>query len=375
MRPTQLLLVPDIFQLLFVGNIPPSAALVLLTRDESGAGQVFVSRPPRPAEQSELNSLMAGAYSRAQPFTDRLGRVVAEWIPIRFSTIKDLFVETSPQRTVQVNWDDQVELVGYDIPPVIFEPNQPLMINFYWHSLTDKTFEPRLFLQILDSEGEPINQWEGDSIREDMYRWRPDGLLTSQHALWLGPETPAGPYLIRMGFFDDVTGERLPIVALNSRAPSQPLDQVILGLFYISPDNTDPRLPDKPVDANFADAIMLKGVSVQDLISTKPLPIALHWQVLHPTDKPLTVFLQMLNDAGEVVTSWDSQPFDGLYPTNLWAPGELVADTFLLPLPQDGLVAGQYRLVTGFYDFETGQRLPLVEGGDFAIVDTFEVSP
>jgi hypothetical protein len=59
----------------------------------------------------------------------------------------------------------------------------------------------------------------------------------------------------------------------------------------------------------------------------------------------------------------------------LWSPAELVADTFLLPLPAGGLPAGQYRLVTGFYDFETGQRLPLVDGGDFAIIDTLEVVP
>ncbi|MCP4360428.1 MAG: hypothetical protein GY796_20660, partial [Chloroflexi bacterium] len=103
------------------------------------------------------------------------------------------------------------------------------------------------------------------------------------------------------------------------------------------------------------------------------LPISFHWQTLHPTDKPYTVFLQLLNQNGDVISGWDSQPFNGLYPTNRWSPGEIITDTFLLPLPEEGLPPGSYRLVTGFYDFDTGRRLPVVDAGDFAELGQFVV--
>ncbi|NJN98282.1 MAG: hypothetical protein HC875_31440, partial [Anaerolineales bacterium] len=156
-------------------------------------------------------------------------------------------------------------------------------------------------------------------------------------------------------------------------------DQIQLGLFYVSPDGSDPRLPATPLAATFADSVKLIGVTLPDfqnsLLPTpySLLPVTFHWQTLHPTAKPYTVFLQLLNEQGQVISSWDSQPFNGLYPTNLWSRGEIIADTFALPLPEAGLPPGRYRLITGFYEVETGQRLPVDLGGDFAELVQFAV--
>lgn len=381
-RPVELLLIPDTFQLLYVGNIPTSPAWVLLTMDAGGRGTAYVSRPPRADEQPQINELLTTRQPAAKPFEDRLGRTVAQFISLtqpENQPLKLLF-DATPLRIVQLNWADLAQLDGYEVTPEIVRPNQPIGLNLYWHSLTDLTFDYRLFLQIVDSAGQPINQWEGEAFREDMYRWRSDGILPTQHTLWVGPETLPGPYLIRLGFFDQKTGERLPIREVgNARteAEAPPLDQVHLGLFYVSTDGTDPRIPAAPLSANFAETIDLVGVTLEPSQISNPksqIAVTFHWQARHATDKPYTVFLQLLNDKGEVVSGWDSQPFNGLYPTNLWSPGEIIADTFHLPLPETGLPPGAYRLIAGFYDFETGQRLPVVSGGDFAELVKFEVN-
>jgi hypothetical protein len=274
------------------------------------------------------------------------------------------------------------ELNGYEVIPTVIKPGQPLTLNLYWRSLTDDTFDYRLFLQLIDSAGKPINQWEGEAFREDMYRWRPDGILPTQHTLWVGPDTPPGPYLVRLGFFD-ASGQRLPLRSASSSPPlegteEELVDQVQLGLFYVSPDGTDPRQSASPLSANFAASIKLIGVTLPIPYSLLPtpysfLPVTFHWQALHPTDKPYTVFLQLLNEQGEMVSSWDGQPLSGLYPTTLWSPGEIIADTFLLPLPDADLPPGAYRLITGFYDVSTGQRLPVAGGSDFAELAKFAV--
>jgi hypothetical protein len=380
-RPVEMVLVPGTFQLLYVGNIPESPAMVLLTRNEAGQGAAYASRPPRAGEQAELNEHLSSARLRSRPFRDRLGREVAEFVswPARDGApeaVAKLF-EDAPLRSTQLNWGNLVQLEGYEVTPQPVRPGQPVTLNLYWRSLTDQTFDYRLFLQLLDASGNPVNQWEGNGISEDMYRWRSDGIFPSQHTLWLGPDTPVGPYLIRIGFFDDHTGQRLPLQ--TNQLTNQPTNQTQLGLFYVSSDGSDPRQPAIPLSATFADTIDLVGVTLPNIRNSQltthnsPLPVTFHWQTRQPTDRPYTVFLQLLNDQDEVVSGWDSQPFGGLYPTDRWSPGEIIADTFFLPLPDEGLPPGSYRLITGFYDFETGQRLPVASGSDFAELAEFVV--
>ncbi len=370
-----LVTLPNNFRMLNVANIPEMPTLVWLARDAGGQGAAYVSRPPRQAEQEYL----AGLEAEVTPeiYRDRFGRELAEWRTIEdLAPLVPMFTETTPRRSADLTWTGQAQLAGYEVTPEVAQPGQPITLNLYWRSLTDGTFNYRLFLQIIDAAGSPIGQWEGEAFREDMYRWRPDGILPSQHTLWLGPETPPGPYLIRLGFFDHRTGQRLP---LKTNAPTtQPLDQTQLGLFYVSPDGSDPRQPATPLSATFAGAIDLIGVTLpgDDPLSPNSyplLPVTLHWQSRQPTDRPYTVFLQLLNEQGEIISGWDRQPFNGLYPTDRWSRGEIIADTFWLPLPDEGLPPANYRLISGFYDVESGQRLPTGNGGDFVELAQFKV--
>ncbi len=393
--PVQLVTLPSIFRMLNVANIPELPSLVWLEQGRGhGSGVIYVSRPPRQAERAYLNDSVADL--EPEVFTDRFDRPLAEWRTLADPIpLLPMFTDPTPERLINLTWDRQAQLLGYDVTPAVARPGQPVTVNFYWRSLTNQTFDERLFLQLIDAAGQPINQYEGEAFREDMYRWRPDGLLPSQHTLWLGPDTPPGPYLVRLGFFDERTGQRLPILKaeggearMEDEAIQPAVDQIQLGLFYVSTDDTDPRQPALPLDATFGETIQLIGVTLPQIhnsqfttpalrsgasVLNSPLIVTFHWRAFHPTDRPYTIFLQLLDAQGQVVSSWDSQPFHGLYPTDLWSPGEVIADTFLLPLPAGGLPSGRYRLITGFYNFDTGQRLPLAAGGDFALLAEFEV--
>lgn len=363
------------FQVLNVANIPDSSAWVWLTTDAKGQGMAYVSRAPRTEEQAIIEDLLTVSDGRVEPFQDRLGRQLAQFIPIPSSELTTLF-DTRPLRTVQLTWgqtEPLIRVIGYDVTPTTASPGQPITLNLYWRSLTDHPFEQRLFLQLIDETGQPINQWEGDAFNEDMYRWRPHGILPTQHTLWLGPDTPDGAYLVRLGFFDAESGVRLPLLHM-----AEPTDQIQLGLFYVSANGADPRQPTEPQAANFAEAIELVGTTVPPRLYDADgqwtgLPTQLHWRTLKPTDKPYTVFLQLLNEDGVIMTSWDREPFHGLYPTSLWSPDELLMDRFTLPPPTEPLPVGRYRLITGFYDFATWERLQLTTGGDFVQVATFAV--
>lgn len=75
-----------------------------------------------------------------------------------------------------------------------------------------------------------------------------------------------------------------------------------------------------------------------------------------------TSFLHLLDAAGQGRAGDDRQPWNGLYPTSRWAPGEMVRMSYTLTLPAD-LPAGLYALSVGWYD-ESVSRLRTPEGAD-----------
>ena len=60
----------------------------------------------------------------------------------------------------------------------------------------------------------------------------------------------------------------------------------------------------------------------------------------------------------------------GRYPTTMWQPGEITADTFYLTLPEWTPVPGSCTFEVGFYDRETQVRLLTVDGNGQAIGDS-----
>jgi hypothetical protein len=87
------------------------------------------------------------------------------------------------------------------------------------------------------------------------------------------------------------------------------------------------------------------------------LAIELTWEPLAPTG-PLRGFLQLLAPDGRPVAVQDGVPAGGYAPSLGWSPGTPVADRRGLLVPPD-LPAGEYALIAGLYEADTGQRLPV----------------
>jgi hypothetical protein len=89
------------------------------------------------------------------------------------------------------------------------------------------------------------------------------------------------------------------------------------------------------------------------------LDLTLYWKATHtePVSKGYKVFVHLLNEEGQVIAQHDGEPAGGRRPTHTWKSGDTIVDTHRLTWN-----AADYRgtatLVTGLYDFETGERLP-----------------
>jgi hypothetical protein len=100
------------------------------------------------------------------------------------------------------------------------------------------------------------------------------------------------------------------------------------------------------------------------------LHLVLYWRAETPVDASYTVFVHLLDGAGNLVAQQDNLPVMGMAPTNTWQPGIVVRDPFRLDLPG----AGSYTLHVGLYD-ESGRRTLTLADGSAADHMTLPVLP
>jgi hypothetical protein len=98
------------------------------------------------------------------------------------------------------------------------------------------------------------------------------------------------------------------------------------------------------------------------------------WQAQHAMKRDHTAFAHLVDDRGQGWAGDDHSPYDGLYPTSAWGPGEMVRDTFTLTLPAD-VPPGLYDVRVGWYPSQSvpagapasPERLPVGEGSDVRV--------
>jgi hypothetical protein len=79
-----------------------------------------------------------------------------------------------------------------------------------------------------------------------------------------------------------------------------------------------------------------------------------------------TVFTHLLAPDGSMTGQLDRQPVEGRYPTTLWAEGEVVTDTYAIPVREDAR-PGEHVLEIGLYIPETGLRLAVDGAAENAV--------
>jgi hypothetical protein len=94
------------------------------------------------------------------------------------------------------------------------------------------------------------------------------------------------------------------------------------------------------------------------------LGLTLYWQALEPVAHDYAVFVHLLGEHERVIAQRDGPPGLGAWPTSQWTLDQVVADPYLLALPEATYVPDQAMWEVGIYDARTGQRLQTDDGGD-----------
>ena len=121
--------------------------------------------------------------------------------------------------------------------------------------------------------------------------------------------------------------------------------------------------------AQFGDALTLIGWSLPEDWNTDPLNLTIVWQAQRALARRYTAFVHLETASGEKIAQDDREPLGGIYPTTRWAAYEMVRDVYTLR-PARALTPGTYVLRVGWYDSATGERLPVAESVDDAVLLT-----
>jgi len=118
--------------------------------------------------------------------------------------------------------------------------------------------------------------------------------------------------------------------------------------------------PDYRLNVNLSHKVKLLGYDL-DTREARPggaLVLTLYWQAMAKMDISYHVFTHLESD--RIWGQSDGVPRCWRCPTTGWRPGQVIADRRRIPLdPQ--IPAGQYPLVVGMYELESGQRLEVID--------------
>jgi 4-amino-4-deoxy-L-arabinose transferase-like glycosyltransferase len=269
---------------------------------------------------------------------------------------------------------DGLELLGSSL--ALSEPvaGGRLGVTLYWQlngaASTDAQFRLRLMSpsgqiaqeKIIQPAGDiyPTGQWTvGDRFKGQFWLTVPEDGPGGRYSVDLVPEPP----LRRTDILSDI-GRRLGLdnsVRLGNidvHADAAALSETPGAAIEIP---TDLNLS-HPQQATLGDNVRFLGFDMDSeaVQVGGEISFTLYWQALRPMEVSYTVFTHLVGHSNEILGQDDGLPQGGGYPTTLWKPGEVIADTYTIPI-DPGTLPGSYPLKVGMYRLETGTRLPVTD--------------
>jgi hypothetical protein len=143
---------------------------------------------------------------------------------------------------LEVAFDQDVRLVGFDLDSNALQPGQVLSTTLYWRTVAPTESTARVFLHLYDAQGDLKSQSDGWPVfgTRPPFVWQPGETVVDQRALALPPDLSSGRYSLEVGLYD-ADGRLTPrIVGSNadaSRSGTQGWAEKRVRLTYIEVDN------------------------------------------------------------------------------------------------------------------------------------------
>jgi hypothetical protein len=267
---------------------------------------------------------------------------------------------------VKANFDNQLALLGYDLPLRRADSGGSLPLTLYWQAMSQMDATYVVFNHLLDRQQ---NNWGGYDRwpleTANTVLWHPGEIVTDTFNLPVKGDAPPGIYTVDIGLYDQADPGSTPLPLMNN---GRRLDQNSVRIGPVKIGGPPPGitvksvLPEIELHTRLGDKVELVGFDQIRPMGKQSddVELTLYWRPLTRLETDYTVFVHLRNEDDETIAQKDGPPAGGLYPSSLWEPGEIIRDEISL-VREKPLAPGRYKLVTGLYDFVTGERLPVSE--------------
>lgn len=266
---------------------------------------------------------------------------------------------------VHVSMGEGIGLLGFDALTLEGYPGEVLQVDLFWQASEAGPEAGAAVLQLQDDSGHMLAESSsapvggrvlftglqaGQSVRDPRSLTLPAGLPPGVYNLVVGRRQAGGSWLpVRRGFFP--LGSAYPLATVR-----------VLGRSM----NLTPPEPQHALEARFDESIGLVGYDLE--VVTSKIQLRLHWQALAAMTVRYKMFIHLVGQDGpmDIRAQADSYPH---MPTTAWLPGEYLGDSITLDLPA-GQQTGPYTLLVGWYEEESGRRLPAFLGNGELVGDS-----
>jgi len=138
-----------------------------------------------------------------------------------------------PQHPMEINLDDEVRLLGYDLEAESYKPGQVIGLTLYWQALTDVEKDYTVFTHLLGSYN-PLTDgplWGGHDSRPGggtypTTVWEAGEIVIDGYGISIQTDAPPGQYQLEVGMYHLATMERLPVLDDSGAIRD---DRILLG--------------------------------------------------------------------------------------------------------------------------------------------------
>ncbi|MGD8997508.1 MAG: glycosyltransferase family 39 protein [Anaerolineae bacterium] len=258
-----------------------------------------------------------------------------------------------------------LSLIGMSQVPERVLSGDHLSLELFWEAEGDPRIDYRVRLRLLGSAGEVALEVVHRLSPYPTSEWRARDRFRGHYSLYVSPRIVPGRHRLALNLLDESGNALWQSDWYPTRVEVLPRERSF----------TLPEIP-RRLDVTFGGRIHLLGYAPlpAEVAPGERIPLTLYLQTDGPTDRSYTLFVHLLNWAGELRGQVDLIPGDGTAPTTSWAEGQVIVQKAALPVAADAEI-GVYRVVVGFYDAAYGRRLPVAGATDHVLSQGRAVLP
>ncbi len=241
-----------------------------------------------------------------------------------------------------------IALLAAEVDTDTARPGDVIWLTLYWQADEPPAEPPEFVLEIFGRQVERIanlHSYHGRGLYPATL-WPPGAVIADRFAVRIDPAAEA-PVLGRV------------FARIDNGAPG--IEVATVKIEPLEP----PPAPDSWA-AELGDHIALVNATIRPAQTTagQRVQVLVRWYVpVGAPERDYTTLIHLGPPDAPPLSTGDSPPLGGAYPTSAWRNGETIDDRYFLLIP-GGLAPGPYPVWIGLYDPATGQRLPVVVEGE-----------